>query len=214
MRRTKAEAEETRARLLDVAERLFFECGTSAVTFDKIAAAAGVTRGAVYWHFANKAELMRALDELTALPAEEMFALAITEEPDEPLEMVLQVALKCLRLIAGDERRQRIYTVLFRCEYRGDLAPMLQRDRETARRHYFQLVSLFELARAKGQLAPHWAPATAAKLCQGFLTGILYDWLKDRDAFDLVTHAEEALTALFASFRGAGSGSRSGPGAA
>jgi len=44
MRRTKAEAAETRCAVLTAAEQLFFEKGVANSTLDEIAAAAGVTR--------------------------------------------------------------------------------------------------------------------------------------------------------------------------
>src|SRR5882757_7288734 len=62
-RRTKAEAEETRQKILDAAERLFFIDGVSRTSLEHIATAAGVTRGAIYWHFKNKLELFEALHE-------------------------------------------------------------------------------------------------------------------------------------------------------
>ncbi|MBA4253114.1 MAG: TetR family transcriptional regulator, partial [Comamonadaceae bacterium] len=49
-RKTKAEAELTRQRLLDAAELLFLERGVSRTPLHEIAAAAGATRGAIYWH--------------------------------------------------------------------------------------------------------------------------------------------------------------------
>ena len=56
-RRTKGEALETRHRILDVAERVFSERGVTRTSLADVAKAAGVTRGAIYWHFADKADL-------------------------------------------------------------------------------------------------------------------------------------------------------------
>lgn len=59
---TKAEqALRTRRNLLEAAGRLYYERGFAAVSLDDIAAAAGVTKGAVYAHFANKDELVVAV---------------------------------------------------------------------------------------------------------------------------------------------------------
>lgn len=201
MRRTKAEAEETRLKLLDVAEQLFFDNGPASVTFEKIAATAGVTRGAIYWHFANKADLLRSLLDLIPLPAEEMFARALEDKHDDPLTLLYSVAVECLRIIAGDPRRQRIYTILFRCDYRGEFLSVLERERETSLRQYNQLVDLFELAKEKGILSSVWMPDAAAKTVHWLITGLLSDWLKDRKAFDLCRNGEEVLATLFQSFR-------------
>lgn len=50
-RKTKQEAQETRQHILDVALRLFSQQGVSSTSLGEIAKAAGVTRGAIYWHF-------------------------------------------------------------------------------------------------------------------------------------------------------------------
>lgn len=61
MRRTKEDAEETRQKLLHSALEVFGEKGFAATRLSEIAAAAGVTRGAIYWHFKNKEELFLEL---------------------------------------------------------------------------------------------------------------------------------------------------------
>src|SRR6476659_11387172 len=69
-RRTKEEAQETRARLLDAAEQVFHDKGVAHASLEDIAAAAKVTRGAIYWHFKDKAELFDAMMQRVRLPVE------------------------------------------------------------------------------------------------------------------------------------------------
>ncbi len=57
-RRTKEEAEQTKQAILDSALNLFYEKGFSRTTFDEIARRINLTKGAVYWHFRNKADLL------------------------------------------------------------------------------------------------------------------------------------------------------------
>jgi len=65
---TRAESkEQTRQRLLAQAQRLFRERGYAATSLEQIADAAGVTKGAIYGHFASKEDLM--LSALEAAPA-------------------------------------------------------------------------------------------------------------------------------------------------
>ncbi|GGF84889.1 TetR family transcriptional regulator [Azorhizobium oxalatiphilum] len=196
MRRTKAEAEETRARLLDAAEHLFFEHGVSSVTLEKIASTAGLTRGAIYWHFANKAEILRALDQVASLDIEALFDAALETEPEDPLATACTLALDAMRLIATDERRQRIYSVLIRSDYRGELAELLKWKREVNERYHSHTIRLFEAAHRKGHLSAVWQPGTAAHLYDWFFMGLLFDWLDDPRAYDLVAKGDEALRAL------------------
>lgn len=55
--------EQTRAALLAAAERLWAERGIHGASLDDIAAAAGLTKGAVYSNFAGKTDLLLALME-------------------------------------------------------------------------------------------------------------------------------------------------------
>jgi TetR/AcrR family acrAB operon transcriptional repressor len=72
VRRTKEEAQETRARILDAAEQVFYDKGVANASLEEIAAAAQLTRGAIYWHFKDKAELFDAMMCRVVMPAEEM----------------------------------------------------------------------------------------------------------------------------------------------
>ena len=57
-RLTRAESKEnTRRLLIEAAERVFMRQGFQRATLDNIAADAGFTKGAVYWHFRSKEDL-------------------------------------------------------------------------------------------------------------------------------------------------------------
>jgi TetR/AcrR family acrAB operon transcriptional repressor len=60
-RRTKVEAEKTRLRILKAALDLFSEEGYERTTFEDVAARIGMPKGAVYWHFKTKPDLLTAL---------------------------------------------------------------------------------------------------------------------------------------------------------
>lgn len=60
-RKTKEEAEKTRSRILASALSLFVKKGYEHTTFTNIASRLKMTKGAVYWHFASKADLLEAL---------------------------------------------------------------------------------------------------------------------------------------------------------
>jgi AcrR family transcriptional regulator len=58
----------TRHRILDAAHRLFRERGYAATSMEQIADAAGVTKGAIYGHFASKEDLLISSVETASLP--------------------------------------------------------------------------------------------------------------------------------------------------
>ena len=73
-RSTKEEAEKTRTRILASALDLFAQKGYEHTTFTDVAAQLKLTKGAVYWHFASKEALLRAL-------VDEMFTRFERESP-------------------------------------------------------------------------------------------------------------------------------------
>lgn len=108
MRRTKAEAEQTRQSLLSTARQLFAQQGVAKTSLDQIAQAAGLTRGAVYWHFANKAELFHALREEALFPLfQDMKTTLRGDGQGDPLLRVEQGMLQILsNLEQNDELRE------------------------------------------------------------------------------------------------------------
>lgn len=59
----RAKTAQTRARILDAALALFNERGTAAISTNHVAAAAGLSPGNLYYHYADKQEILRALHE-------------------------------------------------------------------------------------------------------------------------------------------------------
>ncbi len=80
-RRTKEQAEQTREAILDAAEQVFFQRGVSRASLEEIGRVAGVTRGAVYWHFKDKLDLFLAIEERVRLPQEQMLAQLARSAP-------------------------------------------------------------------------------------------------------------------------------------
>ena len=64
MKRTKIEAEETSKNILKCAVSLFIENGYDDTSIDSIAEKAGVTKGAIYWHYKDKSSILDAIIDL------------------------------------------------------------------------------------------------------------------------------------------------------
>jgi AcrR family transcriptional regulator len=72
-------AERTRARLIQVAKRLYQEHGSDHVTVRRIAAAAKIKAGSIYYHFDSRDEIMRAVLESGVGGARDEVEQAIAE---------------------------------------------------------------------------------------------------------------------------------------
>ena len=83
MKRTKEEAELTKKKLIDIALTEFVKHGFENITLENIAAKAGVTRGAIYWHFNNKEDLMDSLIKVKDM--ESLIILKYIFEANKPV---------------------------------------------------------------------------------------------------------------------------------
>ena len=65
-------SEETRQKIVEAAENVFCEKGVCNSTIEDIALRAGMTRGAVYWHFRDKHEILCAVLKSVRFPFEDV----------------------------------------------------------------------------------------------------------------------------------------------
>jgi AcrR family transcriptional regulator len=114
VRRTAEDTAATRAALVDAALFAFAREGVDRATLAGIAEAAGVTRGAVYHHFADKEALLGAvLGETWDVVAAPVWAALDT--PDVPLDARLEAfALTWLTSLHADRRFAALMTVSMR----------------------------------------------------------------------------------------------------
>ncbi len=87
-RRTRSEGQDARAELLAAALAVVGRRGYHEATIDDVAREAGYSKGAVYWHFASKAELFAALaEEHLERPLTAMVELLETAPPEQDLSV-------------------------------------------------------------------------------------------------------------------------------
>ncbi|WP_202844194.1 TetR/AcrR family transcriptional regulator [Luteimonas saliphila] len=81
--RSTRDANTTRAAIVAVADRLFYEQGFAHTSFSDIAAAVGISRGNFYYHFRSKDEILDAVIGLRARATRDMIASwdAIAADP-------------------------------------------------------------------------------------------------------------------------------------
>jgi len=198
-RRTKAEAEQTREQILDAAEHVFFTKGVPATSLEDIAQAANVTRGAVYWHFKNKPDVLDAMLERVRFPQEDVVAGISADNAEDALTTLEEACVGCLEILSEDKQRQRVFTIsMLRCDAVVD---MPQRQRDTNDLMLDRLVRGFEIAAVDGMLAPHWKPVIAAQVVSSLCLGLFRDWLEDTKRFDITDVGVTSIRALFKSFR-------------
>ena len=135
-RKTKEEAEKTRARIMASALSLFVKKGYERTTFTDIAARLKMTKGAVYWHFETKeallVELVREMmekfqrrlaeslpkGELTFKAVAEMMVQTATRITEDPKGSAFFMLMKT-RIRWGADSMAKVREQLLSCDTEG-----------------------------------------------------------------------------------------------
>lgn len=195
-RRTKEDALATRHALLDAAEHVFLAQGVAGTSLNDIAQAAGTTRGAIYWHFKDKADLFNAMMDRVAMPLQRALSLIDAQPEADPLPGLKKALRAALRQTVTDPQTRRVFEVAtHKVEYVDSLCAVRARHLEIRAlwvdrfRHV-----LLRSAQARGVKLALPAAAAAHGL-HALLDGFIQNWLLEPGAFDLEAHALKAVDA-------------------
>lgn len=100
-------SEATRTALLETARAMFAERGYAAVGTEEIVRQAGVTRGALYHHFAGKQELFEAIYEQLERELVETITTSVVADASDPLD-ALRAGMRAFLAACEDPALQRI----------------------------------------------------------------------------------------------------------
>jgi TetR/AcrR family acrAB operon transcriptional repressor len=201
-RRTKEDAQATRTQLLDTAEVVFREKGVSRTSLADIAGAAGVTRGAIYWHFENKADLFVAMCDRATLPLETLFASVADPEQADPLAKLREGCLEVLHQAEQDQRCRRVFEILnFKCEFVDDLAPTMLRRKECRQGAKAIIERNLQLAIERGQIPPVTDVRRAAIGLFSYIDGLIVNWSMEPDSYSLAEQAGALIDIFLAGIR-------------
>ena len=202
VRRTKEEAQETRTRILDAAEQVFSEKGVSRTSLADIAQNAGVTRGAIYWHFANTGELFTEMFDRVLLPLDELKAASVDPNEADPLGRLIDICTVCLRDTANDPHRRRVFDILFhKCEFVEEMGPVMARYQNTMREGLTNIQTCMRNAISKGQLPADMNVPVAASMVHAFISGSLKDMLFVPEVLDFGRHARQMVESMIDALR-------------
>ena len=199
VRKTKEDTEQTYALLLDAAETVFTRKGVAASTLNDIAVEAGMTRGAIYWHFKDKGELVRAMCERATLPMEAMVNEVMAVAGDDPLGSVRRLTVHALTQIAESKRQHTVFDILFhKCEKTGEMAEVFERELESRNECHSQIEGLLKQAVKRGQLPVDTDTHLAMQALHSYLIGLMHEWLLAPESYDLAKQAEPLVDVLLA----------------
>ncbi|MGW1174645.1 ScbR family autoregulator-binding transcription factor [Kitasatospora sp. NPDC002543] len=170
----------TRRLILEAAASVFDECGYERATIGEVVARAGVTRGAVYFHFASKRELAQGV-------VEEQFGRDEIPERHCKLQEFVDLGMVVAHLMPRDPvlsagARLSLGQDVFG-EFGGGAGPGWARRAESA----------LEAAGRRGELLPQVVPAETARLVTGAWAGVQIQSQKMSGRADL----ERRIAALY-----------------
>ena len=172
-RKTKAEAALTRHRIVECARVVFSRDGVTNTSLEKVAKEAGVTRGAVYWHFRDKADLFMAV----RLDTGSLLRLDQTKG-DDPLHRLELFLLEAMRRLREEAKVRETYEVmLWRCEYVGEFATVRDDLMASGRNFIDEVTALYAEAKAAGLTDSRLDPELASLETFCLYAGILKAWL-------------------------------------
>lgn len=190
-RAAQAQGRDARTALMDAAAKVFARRGLRDASVDDIAQEAGFSKGAVYWHFAGKDDLFRALlDERIDAPIRETIALLESASPHE--DMALETSRRFMELLV----RQRDLVLLDHEYWSVAVRDPVLRQRYAERQARLRRALAGALkARARHLGAPPFGtPAEeVATAFMGLAYGLAAERLVDEDAV-----ADHVLGEMFA----------------
>lgn len=190
MRRTKDEAAVTRSAVLKAALTVFSRKGYAAATLDDIAKAAGVTRGAIYWHFKSKADLYNTLTgELSARGAD-LVQQAIGEGGNL-LEILRRIFVRQCTLIEEDrDARAVMELALSRTGSDPEIQAGRRKQLEAGNALIEGIAGAMQQGIVQGVLRSDIDPADMARAFLAFENGAIQLWLTSPKSFSLKQSAE------------------------
>jgi len=196
-RKTKQQALATRQHILDVALRLFSQQGVSSTSLAQIAQAAGVTRGAIYWHFKNKSDLFGEIWELSESSIGDLEIEYQAKFPGDPLSVLREILVYILEATVIEERRRLMMEIIFhKCEFVGEMAVVQQAQRSLCLASYDRIEQTLTHCIKANMLPANLLTRRAAILMRSYISGIMENWLFAPQSFDLQREARDYVAIL------------------
>jgi AcrR family transcriptional regulator len=168
--------------LLSIAIDCFALHGYAGTSIDRIARAAGVTKGALYYHFRDKEQLLFAAVK-ERIGAFERHVVDRVERLDDPAEALREVAAQCAHSAKRDNDRRFILTLMVEAldthaELSNEFREMMHRFR-SFHRH------LIRQGQESGVFRSDVDPAVAAETFVSGILGAEIQFYQEPEAFDV-----------------------------
>lgn len=174
-----------------------FAARVSSTSLAEIAKAAGVTRGAIYWHFKNKSDLFSEIWELAKPNIDELETEYQAKFPDDPLSVLREILIYVLETTVTEERRRLLMEIIFhKCEFVGEIASVQLVERSLCLENYDRIEKTLRHCMDVNMLPENLNTRRVAVLMRSYISGIMENWLFAPESFDLKNEARHYVAVL------------------
>lgn len=199
-RKTKSEAEQTRLGIMGAALTVFSDKGVSRSSLADIAREAGVTRGAIYWHFENKSDLMQKIMRHYFDGIDESILEQHKELKGE--ELLLQGAESWLKTIETNKDLQKLLEIsFFKMEHSGEMSAFREIESSLLQADISQLAEVLQYSVDSGNLRVDADLHAMSISVISAIQGGLMQWILLKQNFPLSTVLISSINALLNSIR-------------
>lgn len=196
MRKTKTEAQKTRLHLLDAALEVFWRDGVTRASLQAIAQEAGVTRGALYWHFKNKEDLFETLFEQQYADFFAAFNDQTLRDNQDVWTHLQHNLTAMFETLATRESKHKFCNVMFsKCEQTAGNETITELACRYHRLFQKQIAYALQLSREQGRLPENTDIELAAIYLESSLVGLIKIWIDEPERFDLIAKSKRVIAA-------------------
>lgn len=196
MRRTKDDAEKTRRDILKAALNVFSKNGYTNTNLQDIAECAGVTRGAIYWHFENKAKLYYTLIDEANNRGDHVIEQAM-QAGGTFKEICKRIMIAQWMLLEEDEEYRDTFKLVM---FNTGIAPELDESRQILLNNAKQLIenvaAYMKVGIETGQIRSDKKPMELSQAYLAYQQGVSVNWIQDPTRFSMKEMAA-ALADIF-----------------
>ncbi|HET7143646.1 MAG TPA: TetR family transcriptional regulator [Anaerolineales bacterium] len=204
MRRTKEEAAVTRATLLKAALTVFSTKGYAGTSIEAITKAAKVTRGALYHHFENKADLYNTLLQEVSAKGATIVQQAVAEGGTFT-QILKRIFTRQLEYIEDDkEAREIMELALFKTGTHPELQNGRKKQIEAGQALIEGITQSMQIGISNSELRNDISPTDMARSFIAFQNGVIQMWLVSPRSFSLKSSSETFADVLIAGLKSKG----------
>ncbi len=192
-RKTKEEAEQTRSEILRSALDIFCEKGYSRTTFDEIARRINLTKGAVYWHFRNKPDLIAALIREAFNHTNNIILQQVPE-----IKSVDDLKQRCIinATLVRDEPyyRKFLFFIFYQMEWSEAILGTICKSIKDIEEYPLQEIKqTLTFSQKNGEISPEIDIETTAQILCSLWHGLLGNFITGKCSLDFPTLVEQSF---------------------